>query len=90
MGVWFASGVQRCLEFDVEGARSNATPVHWAANLHIVDRIKAEPADQEVRTAGNAKPGFGGRQIRKRFGFGRMKVAPVPRTAAGREKAIES
>jgi hypothetical protein len=90
MGVWFASGVQRCLEFDVEGARSNATPVRWAANLHIVDRIKAEPADQKVRTAGNALPGFGGRQIRKLFGFGRMKVAPVPRTAAGREKAIES
>jgi hypothetical protein len=32
------------LEFDVEGARSNATPVHWAENLHVVDRIKAEPA----------------------------------------------
>ena len=40
MGVWFACGVQRCLEFDVEGARSNATPAQWAANLHIVDRIK--------------------------------------------------
>src|SRR5215467_470070 len=40
----FASGIQGCLEFDIEGARSNATAVHWAENLDIADGIKAEPA----------------------------------------------
>src|SRR5215472_18660990 len=40
----FASGIQRRLEFDVEGARSNPTPVHWAENLDIADGIKAKPA----------------------------------------------
>jgi hypothetical protein len=43
----FANGIQRCLEFDVEGARSNATPVHWAENLHITSasaRLSRSPS----------------------------------------------
>ena len=42
LNLWIAGGVQRRLQFDIEGARADPAPVHWAKNLDVADGVEAE------------------------------------------------